>query len=43
MELILELQEESEVVEVYDFDPAQLPCGLLAQYWYAILAQTHDA
>lgn len=22
-----------------DFDPAQLPCQLLAQYWYELLAK----
>ena len=25
-----------------DFDPAYLPCGLLAQYFYTVLALTSD-
>ena len=38
MELLLKLTEEKPV-PVVEYDPGELPCGLLAQYWYALLAQ----
>lgn len=38
MELLLKL-DESEEDEVHDFDPGELPCHLLAQYWYEALAR----
>jgi hypothetical protein len=38
MELLLKVEEESEVVKAIDFDPAQYPCGLLAQLFYTVLA-----
>jgi len=34
--------KESEVIEA-DFDPAYLPCQLLAEFWYALLAARKKA
>jgi hypothetical protein len=40
-ELILKLEDDEvrKQALVVDFDPAQYPCGLLAQMWYELLAR----
>jgi hypothetical protein len=45
MELILKLPDEDAKVRepVIDFDPAQYPCGLAAQFWYTWLAEQDEA
>jgi hypothetical protein len=45
VELLLKLTEQESVVEdlVTDFDPEQLPCALLAQFWYTWLAEQDEA
>jgi hypothetical protein len=43
MELLLKIEEIEAVDEVADFDPAQLPCQLLAQFWYQWLAERETA
>jgi hypothetical protein len=42
MEVLFKLEEEREVPDigmVLDFDPAQFPCGMLARYFYELLAK----
>jgi hypothetical protein len=43
MEILLNLPVEDDEVRkqalVVDFDPAQYPCGLLAQMWYELLSK----
>jgi hypothetical protein len=34
-----EQTEKQESVPVVEYDPGELPCQLLAQYWYELLAR----
>ena len=32
-------QQKEVIVPVVEYDPGELPCHLLAMYWYALLAE----